>query len=231
MKVSIIVPVLNEAKNIQRLINRLFEDKNDSIAELLVVDGGSTDDTVQRARNAGATVLISPTCGRAIQMNYAVQFATGDLLYFVHGDTLPPKDYINDLLQATQAGFPVGCFRFRFESKNPLLRINGFMTRFRYLWCRGGDQTLYVTNEVFKKLGGYRNDYLIMEEYEFILRAQAYYPFKIIPKEVLVSSRKYDINGYARVQFANFIAFNMFRFKFPQQQIASTYQRLLKKSN
>jgi len=231
MKVSIIVPVLNEAKNIQRLITRLIEEENHLIAELLVVDGGSTDDTVQRARNAGATVLISPTRGRAIQMNYAVQFATGDLLYFVHGDTVPPKGYVNDLLQAVQEGFPVGCFRFRFESRNPLLRINGFMTRFRYLWCRGGDQTLYVTREAFKELGGYRNDYLVMEEYEFIVRAQARYPFKIIPKEVLVSSRKYDINGYARVQIANFIAFNMFRFKFPQQQIANTYQRLLKKSN
>lgn len=227
MKVSIIVPVLNEAANIERLIKRLQEGGNGAIAELLVIDGSSNDDTVQRAKNAGATVLVAPCRGRALQMNYGAQFATGDVFYFVHGDTLPPENYMDDLHSAVNEGFPLGCFRFRFESSHPLLRINAYMTRFNYLWCRGGDQTLFVTRKLFDELQGYSEDYVIMEEYDFIRRARARYSFKIIPKEVLVSARKYHANGYFRVQVANFIVFNMFRFGFPQQRILNTYRKLL----
>ena len=227
MKVSIIIPVLNEAENIARLVTQLRAHCNGSLAELLIVDGGSTDDTVQKAQQAGATVLQSPQRGRATQMNFATQFATGDLLYFVHGDTLPPASYMEDVLQAVKEGFPIGCFRFRFESHHPLLRINSYMTRFDFTWCRGGDQTLFVTREIFDELGGYCEADVIMEEFYFINRAKASYPFKIIPKDVLVSARKYVINGYFRVQIANLIAFNMFRFGFPQQRIADTYRKLL----
>lgn len=228
MKVSIIVPVLNEAANIERLVKRLYEGGNGSIAELLVIDGESGDDTVQRAQRAGATVLVSPRRGRAVQMNYGAQFATGDLLYFVHGDTLPPKTYLSDLRNAVQEGFPIGCFRFRFESVHPLLRINAFMTRFDFLWCRGGDQTLFVMRPVFDDLKGYSESHLIMEEYDFIVRARRHYRFKIIPKAVLVSARKYEANGYFRVQLANFIVFNMFRLGFAQQRMVNTYRSLLK---
>jgi rSAM/selenodomain-associated transferase 2 len=227
MKISIIIPVLNEAANIERLVNRLWQGGKDDIAELLVIDGCSNDDTVQRAEAAGATVLVAPCRGRALQMNYGAQFATGDVLYFVHGDTLPPESYMEDVQNVLKEGFPIGCFRFRFESSNPLLRINAYMTRFNYLWCRGGDQTLFVTRTLFDKLNGYCEDYVIMEEYDFIVRARAQHPFKIIQKDVLVSARKYEANGYFRVQFANFIAFNMFRFGFPQQRILDTYRRLL----
>lgn len=228
MKVSIIVPVLNEAENIARLVTQLRTNGKDSLAELIVVDGGSTDETVQKAQEAGAIVFRSPHRGRAKQMNFATQFATGDILYFVHGDTLPPASYMDDLMQAVNAGFPIGCFRFRFESDHALLRINSFMTRFDFMWCRGGDQTLFVTRPLFDELGGYGEEDVIMEEYYFIKRAKKQrYPFKIIPKDVLVSARKYDVNGYMRVQIANFIAFNMFRFGFSQHRIAHAYRALL----
>lgn len=227
MKVSIIVPVLNEAENIERLVKQLRTNCNGSLAELLVVDGGSTDDTIKKAQVAGATVLRSPQRGRAKQMNFATQFATGDLLYFVHGDTLPPASYMDDVMQAVNEGFSIGCFRFRFESDHPLLRINSFMTRFDLMVCRGGDQSLFVTRQLFEELGGYCEADVIMEDFYFIKRAKTRYPFKIIPKEVMVSARKYDMNGYFRVQIANLIAFNMFRLGFPQQRIAHTYHRLL----
>lgn len=227
MKVSIIIPVLNEVENIERLVKHLRDNCQGSLLELLVVDGGSSDGTVERARQAGATVLSSPERGRAKQMNLGARFATGDMLYFVHGDTLPPRSYMDDVLEAAKEGFQIGCFRFRFESEHPLLRINAYMTRFDYLWCRGGDQSLFVTRAVFDELGGYREDYIIMEEFDFIRRAQQRYAFKIIPKEVLVSARKYHTNGYLRVQIANLIVFNMFRLGFAQQRLVETYRNLL----
>lgn len=228
MKVSIIVPVLNEATNIKRLVKRLKEGCRENLVDLLIVDGGSTDNTAALAREAGATVLQSPVCGRAAQMNYAAKFAQGELLYFVHGDTLPPLTYMTDVLHAVQEGYPIGCFRFRFESDHPLLKVNSYMTRFDRLWCRGGDQTLFVKREIFDELQGYRNEFVIMEEYDFIIRARKKYPFKIIPQEVLVSARKYDQNGYFRVQFANLVVFNMFLLGFSQEKIAGMYKKMLR---
>lgn len=227
MKVSIIIPVWNEEEHIQRLVEQLCANGKGQIADLLVIDGGSKDRTAELAACAGAKVIQAPCRGRAVQMNYGAQQATGELLYFVHGDTLPPVSYMDDLQQAVNEGFPVGCFRLKLDTEHPLLRINSFMTRFQFMWCRGGDQTLYVTREVFEELGGYRDDYIIMEEYDFIERAKERYPFKIIPKDVLASARKYEANSYFQVQFANMIVFNMFRMGFSQQKMIATYQRLI----
>ncbi len=227
MKVSIIIPVLNEEKHIQRLLERLCVGGNGQIADLLVVDGGSKDRTVELATQAGACVLRAPKRGRSVQMNYGAAASTGELLYFVHADTLPPLSYMEDLQKAIADGFPIGCFRLKLDTNHPLLQINSFMTRFPFMWCRGGDQTLYVTREVFEELGGYRDDLIIMEEYDLIARAKQHYPFHIIPKEVLASARKYRANSYFRVQLTHLVVFNMFRLGFSQQKIFQTYQRML----
>ncbi len=228
MTVSIIIPVLNEAPLIERLLYRLLEGGAEHITDLIVVDGGSTDGTQQLAQRAGAQLLHAPQRGRAKQMNYGVAHSTGELLYFVHGDTLPPKSYMQDVLQAVQEGFPIGGFRFKLDSPNPLLRINSWMTRFDFLWCRGGDQTLFVTRQLFHELGGYNPDFLIMEEYDLMIRARKNHPFKIIQKDVLVSARKYERNGYLRVQMANLVAFSMFRWGWPQAAIFQTYRKMLR---
>ncbi|MBK7873051.1 MAG: TIGR04283 family arsenosugar biosynthesis glycosyltransferase [Saprospiraceae bacterium] len=227
MKISIIIPVLNEETYIESVVQRLLAGDNNSIAEIIVVDGGSSDSTVKLAEEAGATVLISPEKGRAQQMNYGVQHSTGDLLYFVHGDTLPPLSYVEDLQKAVAEGAQIGSFRLSLDSKHLLLQINSFMTRFKFMWCRGGDQTLFITRKAFEELGGYSIEYCIMEEYDLILRARKKYGFKVIPKCVLASARKYNLNGYFRVQFANFIVFNMFRFGISPKIMLRTYRRLL----
>lgn len=226
MTISIIIPTLNEAAHLGRLLEHLQAHRNDQVIEIIVADGGSTDSTYQIAQS-NATALRSPK-GRAVQMNYGAAQAKGEVLYFVHGDTLPPSSYVQDIHQALSEGYPIGCYRFRFDCDRPLLKINAYFTRFDFLWCRGGDQTLFVTRSLFDELDGYCERHLIMEEYDFIYRARKKAAFKIMPKDVIVSSRKYEHNGYLRVQMANLIAFNMFRFGFAQQKIATTYRRLLK---
>ncbi len=227
MKVSVIIPVLNEAAHIERLIKRILEGGKGYIAELIVVDGGSTDNTVKLAQNAGATVMRSPQKGRAQQMNFGARHSTGKLLYFVHADTLPPSTYMYDLQRAVSEGFSIGSFRLRIDSRHPFLWINSYMTRFPFLWCRGGDQTLFITRRVFEAINGYDETYCIMEEYDLIIRATKSYPFKIIPKDTVASARKYALNGYLRVQFTHFLVFNMFRFGVSPQKILKTYRALL----
>ena len=227
LKISVIIPTLNEAKTIGKLVSHLFSNSSNTLEEIIVVDGGSKDATIEKANEAGAKVIQCTRCGRATQMNEGAKNATGDILYFVHSDTLPPKCYLADIRKAIQEGFSIGCFRSTFDSKKPLLKLNGYFSRFDQLWCRGGDQALFVTHSLFEELGGYKDHFLIMEEYDFIIRARKKQAFKIIPNEVLVSARKYDERSFFKVQFANLVVFNMFRFGASQEAMVRTYKRLL----
>ena len=90
MQISIIIPVYNEAESIGRLVDYLMQHKAESVTQIIIVDAGSTDNTIEVAKNAGATAVISPQKGRAAQMNYGATVAKTDILYFVHADSLPP---------------------------------------------------------------------------------------------------------------------------------------------
>lgn len=226
-KISIIIPVYNEEENIQKLLPRLTAATKSISREIIVVDGGSTDRTVERATALGATVLRAPKKGRAHQMNHGYENSTGDVLYFVHADTLPPESFVADIRAALAEGYPLGCYRFEFNSPRKLLKVNAYFTRFDKMWCRGGDQTLFVTRTLFKELEGYCSKHFIMEEYDFIARARKKNRFKIIPKAVLVSARKYEDNGYLKVQVANLIVFNMYRLGFSQEKMMKFYRSML----
>jgi len=228
MTISIIIPTLNEATHIGQLVEYLKKNANKDLREIIVADGGSTDGTPQLASTAGATTIIHcPEKGRSCQMNEGVEFSTGDILYFVHADSIPPPSYIHDIQKSVNENFPIGCFRFKFNSDKKLLKFNAYMTRFDKMYCRGGDQTLFVKRDLFEELNGYRKEYKIMEEYDFIERAKEKYPFKIIPKEVIVSARKYEGRSWFRVMLANSVVFNMYKLGVAQDTMIKTYQRML----
>ncbi len=226
-RISIIIPAYQEADNLRTLLPYLYTHGGPHLAEVIVSDGGSTDQTLAVAQAAGATALVSPRRGRGAQLNFGACHAQGDLLYFVHADARPPTSFVADLYEALAAGYPMGCYRFRFDSRRWLLRINAYFTRFDRLMCRGGDQTLFVTRPLFDHLGGYRDDFLIMEDYDIIVRARRQVSFRIIPKNVVVSARKYETNSYLRVNLANLTIFMMYFGKCPQPLIARTYKKLL----
>lgn len=225
-KISIIIPTLNEEENVGQLVQHLFQYRTDALLEVIVVDGSSTDNTAEIAQKAGAKVVVCTKCGRANQMNTGSKAAKGDILYFVHCDTLPPSTYLTDIQAAVAEGFPMGCFQTKFDTNRPLVKTNSWWSQFDFLFCRGGDQTLYVTKPVFEDLHGYK-EMLIMEEYDFLIRARKKYPFKIIPNRVLVSARKYENRSYVKVQFANTVVFNMYRFGASQERLVQTYKKLL----
>ncbi len=227
MTFSIIIPTLNEAENIAQLIQFLKKYGDSRLLEIIVVDAESTDTTIEHARTEGANVLISHKRGRAIQMNIGAQAAIGDVLYFIHADCTPPATFLDDIGQAITEGYPIGCYRYRFDNQRFILRINAYFNRFEPLWCRGGDETLFIKKEAFEALNGFDESYCIMEEYDFIKRARAVFPFKIIPKYAIVSARKYETNSWLRVQLANMTAFKMFRSGEPAEKIAQTYREML----
>jgi len=228
MRISVIIPTLNEVKNITQLLDHLHNCREATLHEVIVVDGGSKDHTVQTAKQLGVKALCSPKKGRAAQMNYAASQATGDVLYFVHADVLPPKSCFCDILDAIEQGFDLGCFTYRFDDDDFKLKINALFTKIDGHWNGGGDQTLFVKRSVFDTLGGFKDHYIIMEDFDFVHRAREKYAFKIIRNEAVVSARKYNENGWLRVQFANIVVFTMFRLNYSQQAMAKTYRRLLK---
>lgn len=226
MKISIIIPVYNEANGILDLLQYLKKYADDSVADILVVDGQSVDDTVQKVREAGFECLLSPQKGRAAQMNLGARNSTGDILYFVHADTTPPETYAVDIIKAVRDGAESGCYRFRFASEAWPLKVNSWFTRFDFLFCRGGDQTLFIKKDVFESLNGFK-DYQIMEDFELISRLRKRNTFRIFHSEVTVSHRKYVHNGYLKVNFINLVTFLMFYFGASQKTMIHAYKNLI----
>lgn len=227
MIVSIIIPTYNEEENILQLLNYLKDNSDDRLAEIIVVDGGSRDQTVHIVKEAGFTCTISEKRGRAAQMNCGYKMSKGNLLYFIHADTKPPASYLDDLYHAMIEGYSAGCYRFRFDSDDLLLSINSYFTRFDRIMCRGGDQTLFITRKLFENLGAYQEDFMIMEEYNLIQKIQKAALFKIIPKDVIVSARKYEKNHYLKVNFANLVLFMMYFSGARQETMVHAYKSLI----
>lgn len=227
MKISIIIPTYNESAQIGKLVRYLFQHGTSALAEVIVSDGGSDDDTGARAREAGAQAVLSPEKGRAAQMNHGASLAKGEVLYFVHADCYPPVTYCDDIQQALAQGFDLGRYRTQFDSKKSILKINAWFTRFDFFICMGGDQTLFIRRAMFASCGGFREDMRIMEEYEFCKRAREKGKYKIIPKAVLVSARKYETNSWLQVQLANSKVVSLYKQGASQQEMVEAYKRML----
>ncbi len=228
MRISVVIPTYNEEENIAGLVGDLLRYGGDLLEEVIVVDAPSRDQTAAKAREAGARVIVSDCPGRASQMNAGARVASGDILYFIHADVRIHPDYTQDIRQALAEGFTLGCYRYQFDSPRLVLRINTFFQRFDRIWSRGGDQTLFISKADFVALGGFREDHRVMEDYEFIIRARKKHRFKVIPKYIIVSARKYESNSYLRVNIANAVVMWMYFRGVPQQKLIDTYKTIIK---
>jgi len=224
-EISIIIPTLNEEDNISKLIRHLT-DTNHRV-EVIVADGRSTDKTVERAKAAGAHVVTVDQASRPKQLNAGAKAASADLLYFVHADTLPPKNYAEQILEAAADRKTFGSFRFRFDSKKSELRFNSWCTRIPVMMMRGGDQSLFISRKLFNKLEGYRENHIVMEDYDIIRRGKRIAKFQLIQDDVIVSARKYDENPYWKVNLSNFAVFSLYYFGVKPSRLLSLYKRMI----
>lgn len=231
MRLHLIIPAINEVNNLRTLLPYLIEELNGR-GTITIADGGSTDGTEEFIRARSQVQFLScKKRGRAPQMNEAAGLALGsyDVLYFMHADTRPPQGFYEDIRRSVAEGYPVGCYRFRFDSSSLLLAINSFCTRFRGLACRGGDQSLYLTRQAWEQLGGYDDDMVIMEDYDIIQRVwQQEIPFRVIPRSITVSARKYRANSWLRVQLANWKVFRMYRAGVGGEELVRVYRGWLR---
>lgn len=227
MTLSIIIPTYNEAAAIGPLVQYLKKHSSGQVVDLIVADGGSTDDTLAQARAAGAKAEASPQSGRAAQMNFGASLARGSVLYFVHADSYPPPSFVADIAGAVAGGAGLGRYRTRFNTNKTILKINAWFTRFDFFICMGGDQTLFVRRGLFDDCGGFNAEMKIMEEYEFCQRARAKAKYAIMKGAALISDRKYHTNTWLQVQRANARVVRLYRRGAPQQELVATYRQML----
>ena len=227
--ISVIIPTYNEADQIGKTISRVLNSPNQTfLSEIIIADGGSTDDTIKIAERAGGKVVLSSKRGRASQMNAGAHIAKSDILYFLHADSVPPERFSHGILQAVSAGYCSGCYRLQFDHSHWFLKANCWFTRFDVNAVRFGDQSLFVTKEVFQICGGFDEKLIMMEDQEIIRRIRKHSRFKVMKDSVTTSARKYLVNGIYRMQGIFFVIWFLYYLGFSQERLLRLYRRLIR---
>lgn len=201
--ISIIIPVLNEASTIKDLLYHLIDNATlGSISQIVVVDGGSTDGTQDIVKALDLNIiLLNSEKGRAKQMNLGAKKARGSVLYFLHADSLPPSRYDALILKEVQKGNKAGCFRMQFDCNHWWLRLASWLTQFSWRACRGGDQSQFITRELFHEIGGYDERFIIYEDNILINELYARNEFVVIQSKIRTSARLYKKHGIWKLQY------------------------------
>jgi uncharacterized protein len=200
LKLSIIIPTRNEANNIEKTMRMLAaRSSRENIKEIMVIDGESSDGTALLAAKAGARVIKSRK-GRGQQLQIGGTLATGDVLYFLHVDCVPPLGFDRMIIDATRAGYRSGCFKLRFDVVHPILKLTAWFSRFGHQWFRAGDESLFVEKAVFMEAGGYDPTRAIMEDVEIIPRLKKIAAFAVIQHQITSAARRYINKGIFRLQ-------------------------------
>jgi rSAM/selenodomain-associated transferase 2 len=194
--VTVIVPVLNEAANLLSSLPPVLAMGHD--IEVIVVDAGSSDGSTDLARGLGAKVLVSSISQRAAQMNLGAQAATGEVLVFLHADTVLPADWLGSLRRELfrRPEAVGGVFRRRFQQTSIFLRLTCRLADWRaqrFGWFLG-DQTIFARRKVFSALGGYR-PMNAFEDLDFSMRLKNTGPTFILPAVTLSSGRRFIAKG------------------------------------
>ena len=198
--ISIIIPTLNEEGILGTTLASLR--KQAPPTEVIVVDGGSTDNTRDRARAAEAQVLHAPR-GRASQLNRGAAAASGNIYLFLHADTLLPPDGLTTIRRTlSQPSATSGTFRLQFDASTPLLRFYAWCTRWPWIRLCFGDRGLFVERSAFEAVDGYP-DWPLFEDLEIAARLYEHGGFHFLDTAVTTSARRFRRNGLLTQQLRN----------------------------
>ncbi|MFN3533528.1 MAG: TIGR04283 family arsenosugar biosynthesis glycosyltransferase [Candidatus Brocadia sp.] len=199
MKIAVIIPTLNEESHIEKTLQSIM--KQDGDYEFCVVDGGSTDNTVPIARKY--TCVINSQRGRAIQMNTGAKACKGDILLFLHADTVLPDNAFHEIRKRMKDDAVAGgSFYIAFDVDNFILKGVSFVTRFNFRLFHFGDQGIFVRRKIFQTLNGYK-EMPIMEDYDFYKRLQGQGKVILIRMPVISSARRFVRKGVIKQLLIN----------------------------
>jgi len=192
---SIIVPTLNEARSIGRTLDAVLGARG--VAEVIVVDGGSLDGTVETSRARGVRVITSER-GRGLQMHAGACVARGDALWFVHADTRPSADCAVRITEALRDPSVVaGNFDVLFDGERRAARfLTWLYPRFRRLGLCYGDSAIFVRREAYWRVGGFR-DFPVFEDLDLVRRLRKAGRVVHLRAAVITSARRFEGRSFA----------------------------------
>ncbi|RKU27839.1 glycosyl transferase [Candidatus Poribacteria bacterium] len=221
--ISVIIPVLNEDRILDKTLRRLQPELSGH--ELIIVDGGSLDSSVEIAKKYG-TVIRSGR-GRAKQLNAGAEKANGEILLFLHADVWLEDGAISEVDKAITEGFVGGGFLQKIEGKNILFRIieKSADLRGKYLKIFYGDSGIFITRDGFRKIGGFP-DVPIMEEIEFSRAMHKLGKTRMVSPRIHISARRWKTGGIIRTTLINWLITLLYAFGFSTDRLAQLYKNI-----
>ncbi len=222
-RISIIIPTLNEENNIADTLSSAANTPN---TEILVADGGSGDMTVEVAESYGAEVIVSAP-GRATQQNAAAVKAGGEILLFLHADTVLPEKYDEHIHTAlSRHNVVAGAFLLNIDDDALGLRvISRFANwRARRLLMPYGDQGIFVKKDTFRQIGGFP-EIPIMEDYELMRRLQRVGRIVLLPYSIDTSPRRWRKLGILKTTIINQLVILGYHFGASPDKLSKLYNR------
>ncbi|GAB4230642.1 MAG: TIGR04283 family arsenosugar biosynthesis glycosyltransferase [Acidobacteriota bacterium] len=221
--ISIIIPALNEAAHLPRT---LASCRDPDVREVIVVDGGSSDDTVRIAAREGAVVLETPP-GRGGQQRAGADAARGSVLLFLHADTVLPGGFGPCVEQVlSRPGTAAGAFRLSIAATGRAYRIleKGVEWRTRYLQLPYGDQGIFLARETYEAAGGIP-ELPFLEDLALVLALRKVGRIRLAPEAVVTSARRWERHGPWRMVLWNQLAVAAYLIGIPPEKIHRWYQR------
>ncbi|XHU96423.1 MAG: TIGR04283 family arsenosugar biosynthesis glycosyltransferase [cyanobacterium endosymbiont of Rhopalodia gibba] len=221
--ISIIIPVLNEETFIVKTLNNL--QINEAI-EVIVVDGGSKDNTVQLVRNMGVKIIQLTQASRSLQMNQGALLATGNILLFLHADTILPQGYDELILNSfSNSKIVGGAFKLKIDLPLFSLRLIEILVNWRsqIFSIPYGDQGIFVKTLVFREIGGFTN-FPIMEDFEFIQKLNKRGKIVIVSAKVVTSGRRWQKLGVVKTTLINQLIILGYYLGVPPKKLAQWYR-------
>jgi rSAM/selenodomain-associated transferase 2 len=195
MRTSIIIPTLNEQECIAETLRNLHQLEGEK--EIIVVDGGSSDETRSLARAQGAQAVTSPP-GRGVQMHAGTLKATGDVLWFVHADTTPPPHSLEEIRKHLENPLIIGGnFGLVFDGDSRAARqLTAIYPMLRILGLCYGDSGIFIRREAYDQIGGFRA-LALFEDLDLLRRLRRAGRFVHLPCKILTSSRRFEKRNFA----------------------------------
>ena len=228
MKLAIVIPTLNEEAALQRNLPGTLAQADD----VVVSDGGSTDGTLEVARELGARTVCGPA-GRGGQLNrggFAAIAADADVLLFLHADTVLPRDAGCAVRKAVAAGAPGGAFLIRFDRHSFVYRLGARVVNLRtqLAFMPLGDQAQFATREAFRELGGFR-EWPILEDMDLAKRMRRRWGRRrlaVLEDPVVTSARRFEKQGPARTVALNWTIWLLFALGASPHRLAKIYRQV-----
>lgn len=222
-KISIIIPILNEAKILEKTLSQLQSEQG--YYELIIVDGGSTDGSTRIAEKYGK--VLTSERGRAKQLNAGAAAATGDILLFLHADIWLESGALAAVETALSSGYIGGGFQQKIDGKSVLYRMIEVAgdIRGRYLKVFYGDSGIFLTRADFEKIGGFPET-PILEEMEFSKEMRRLGKTTLVSPCIHISARRWEIGGIVRTTLNNWLITFLYFLGVSPEKLARLYSHI-----